>query len=306
MSNRRTKPRSSTSREPSREPAGVRAATIVALAHDGGSAPGGAAEGCVSVRVGLTDAATDPSPARLTWLGGYRPSVGDRVLVAGDDDLYVVGVVRGASVPAVTSAGAPAALSLADGTTAAVEGDALALRDREGRLLIRYEAGKAVMAVPDGDLEIAAPNGRVVIKSGLDVSVEAARDVRHVAGRRVEIGAGDDPQLRVERQVESLRTPRVEVESKTARAVVGQIAVIARSVATTANVVAQSVDRYELTADRIVERSRDAFHDVADLCQSRVGRARTLVSDVYSVFSRRAVMVSEDETSIDGKKILLG
>ncbi len=55
-----------------------------------------------------------------------------------------------------------------------------------------------------------------------------------------------------------------------------------------------------------MERSRDVFRDVADLCQSRVGRARTLVSDVYSVFSRRSVMVSEDETSIDGNKILLG
>ena len=213
------------------------------------------------------------------------------------DELYVIAVVSAARAPSVT---------LSDGASATVEGDGIALRDREGRLLIRYEPGKAVLAVPDGDLDSPAPNGRVVIKSGLDVSVEAARDVQQRAGRRVELGCGEEPQVRAERKAVSVRSERLEVESKSARAVVGQVALIARSVATTANVLAQSVDRYELTADRIVERSRDVFRDVADLCQSRVGRARTLVSDVYSVFSRRAVMVSEDETSIDGKKILLG
>src|SRR6185437_14135338 len=260
MSNRKTKAQS---RSTSPEIGGVRAATIVELG-----------EGGVSVRAGVTDAAADPVFARLTMLGGYTPSVGDRVLVAGEDDLYVIAVVSAAARP-VTMWGdppyppaQPAALTLSDGATAAVEGDGLALRDREGRLLIRYEPGKAVLAVPEGDLELSAPNGRVVIKSGLDVSVEAARDVQQRAGRRVELGSGDDPQVRVERKAVSVRSDRLEVESKSARAVVGQLALIARSVATTANVLAQNVDRYELTADRIVEKSRDVFRDVADLCQS--------------------------------------
>jgi hypothetical protein len=283
MSDRRTKARA---RSSTPQIGGVRAATIVALSDLG-----------VSVRVGVTDAAEEPAPARLTWLAGYTPSVGDRVLVAGEDELYVIAVV---------SAAKPASIALPGGATAAVEGEGLALRDPEGHLLIRYEPGKAVLAVPEGDLELCAPNGRIVIKSGLDVRVEAARDVEQRAGRKVTLGSGDDPQVRVERKTVSVRSERVEVESKAARAVVGQVALIARSVATTANEIAQNVDRYELTADRIVEKSRDVFRDVADLCQSRVGRARMLVSDVYSVFSRRAVMVSEDETSIDGKKILLG
>jgi hypothetical protein len=37
-----------------------------------------------------------------------------------------------------------------------------------------------------------------------------------------------------------------------------------------------------------------------------VGRARTLVKDVYAVLSRRTVMTSQEDTSIDGSKILLG
>jgi hypothetical protein len=37
-----------------------------------------------------------------------------------------------------------------------------------------------------------------------------------------------------------------------------------------------------------------------------VGRARTIVRDLYSLTSRRSVMVSKEETSIDGEKVLLG
>ncbi len=138
MSSRRTKAQS---RSASPEIiGGVRAATIVELGEGGG----------VSVRVGVTDAAADPVFARLTLLGGYAPTVGDRVLVAGDEELYVIAILSAARSPS---------LSLSDGATATVEGDGLALRDREGRLLIRYEPGKAVLAVPEGDLASARPTG---------------------------------------------------------------------------------------------------------------------------------------------------
>src|SRR6185437_9380727 len=103
MSNRRTKAHA---RSTPPQIGGVQAATIVALG-DGG----------VSVRVGVTDAAEDPAPARLTWLGGYTPSVGDRVLVAGEDELYVIAVVSAAKLSTI---------ALPDGATAAVEGEGLA------------------------------------------------------------------------------------------------------------------------------------------------------------------------------------
>ena len=95
-------------------------------------------------------------------------------------------------------------------------------------------------------------------------------------------------------------SPRYQVRWRFAKAMV------ARTIATTAEELAQSVVKYELKAERLVEKTRDTFRDAADLAQTRVGRMRTIVKDVLSMHARRSVLVSTDETSIDGKKVLLG
>jgi hypothetical protein len=59
-------------------------------------------------------------------------------------------------------------------------------------------------------------------------------------------------------------------------------------------------------ADRIVEISRDALREVSELAEERIGRLKTFVKDAFSLTARRTKMRSEEETSIDGKRILLG
>ncbi len=208
-----------------------------------------------------------------------------------------------------TSEPEPRVLALADGTTAAIAGEALELRDREGRLLVRYVDGTAEISAPGRDLKLSAPNGRVVLDAGTDVSIHAARDLEHRAGRRVDLAAGAPdaaPQVRLEPAGAEVRAARIDVQAKTSRLVTGQATVLARSITTTAELLAQNVGRYELAASKIVEKARDAFREVSGLLQTRAGRARTLVSDLYSLSTRRTVLDSKEETSIDGKKILLG
>ena len=55
-------------------------------------------------------------------------------------------------------------------------------------------------------------------------------------------------------------------------------------------------------------RERDARGSGGALraVQIRAGRVRTLVQDVYTMFSLRRVRISRQDTSIDGKRILLG
>lgn len=169
---------------------------------------------------------------------------------------------------------AVADLFLPDGSSASVVGDALEVRDPIGRVLVRYANGSAEIAVPQGDLVLSAPRGRVVLRSGEEVAVEA---------------------------------PRVSVETDEANAIVrGPVSLLAQRIATSAEVLSQSAERFEVTATRLVEKTREAFRDTAELAQTRVGRARTIVGDVYALFSRRTTMVSNEDTSIDGSKILLG
>ncbi len=242
----------------------------------------------------------EPLSARLALAMPYRPSAGDRVLVAADDShAYVVGVLHAAQ---------PLSLAAEDGASVEQVDGALELRDPHGRLLVRYTSGETELSTPHGDLTLAAPAGRVVLRSGSDVEIQAARDVTHRAGRRLGLQAGlvETPQLAVEAKQTRLQSDHVEVRSKRAQLTTAQATVVADRVRTTAQSLVQELERYELTAQRIIERARDAYRDVEDLFQSRVGRARTMVKEVLLLSSRRTVMVSKDETSIDGKRILLG
>lgn len=240
----------------------------------------------VRVRVAAGGPRSRSAVARLALAVPYRPAEGDRVLIAGEgDELYVIGVLH-------TSA--PQAIALADGGSVSVRESTMELRDREGRLLVRYEDGRAEIAAPAGDLTLSAPEGRVVIASGKDVSIAAGRD------------EGATPQIRVGSATTSIEVDRLDVKSADSRVSAGRATVTAETLATTATALIQRAERFELTATRLVEKTRDAFREATDLAQTRAGRARTLVKDVYSLFSRRTSMESTEDTSIDGSKILLG
>jgi hypothetical protein len=81
---------------------------------------------------------------------------------------------------------------------------------------------------------------------------------------------------------------------------------VAHAITATAERIAVNAATYELLAERVVQRSRDAFREVTDLAEERIGRVRALVRDVYSLSSRRTVLISSDDTSIDGSRIQLG
>lgn len=65
-------------------------------------------------------------------------------------------------------------------------------------------------------------------------------------------------------------------------------------------------ERWELRAMRIAERALDKLLDVEASVQVRAGRVRSLVGETWELLSRRTRMVSKENTSIDGEKILLG
>jgi hypothetical protein len=151
---------------------------------------------------------------------------------------------------------------------------------------IELEDG-AVAAAVDGGLELRDAEGRLLVRyanGSAEIAVPAGDLVLSAPAGRVVIRAAED----------------VEIETR------GTVTTVARAVATKAESIALTAEKYELAATRIVEKSRDAFRDVVDLAQTRVGRARTVVASIFSLSSRRSVLVSKEDTSIDGRKILLG
>jgi hypothetical protein len=258
--------------------------------------------GRVVVRVSDGEGRTRAVDARLAEIPGYRATAGDRVLVAHASavDVYVVAVIHASTPPAIV---------LPDGSRADMVEGALELRDRAGRLLVRYADGAAEVSAPSRDLTLSAPNGAVVIQAATDVTIEATRDLAHHAGRRLEARAGaaeSVAQLRIDPKTTQVTSERLHVDARSSRLATGEATLLARTIATTAESLAVNVGRYELEATRIVEKARDAFRDVADLLQQRIGRARVIVDETYTLHTQRTVMESKDETTIDGKKILIG
>jgi hypothetical protein len=187
----------------------------------------------------------------------------------------------------------PVRIALPDGGAVTVEEGAVTIADAAGRVLVRWQDGAAEILAPAGDLTLAAPAGKVVLR----------------AAREVEIAAGPEaaaPQISVGAVETKVTSARLAVASEQADVAVGDAAVVARRIATTASAIVQKVERYELLATRLVEKTRDAFRDATDLAQTRVGRARTIVKDAYALYTKRTSLTSTEDTSIDGNKVLLG
>lgn len=66
------------------------------------------------------------------------------------------------------------------------------------------------------------------------------------------------------------------------------------------------VGKLEVHAARIVERAAEVYRDVESLLHTRAGRVRTLVRGALDLLAGTTHIASEEDTSIDGKRVLLG
>jgi len=243
-------------------------------------------------------------PATTAVLGGYRPSVGDRVIVTDDGEgCVVVAVLRAATPPGLVSA---------SGAEARLMGDGIAVFDRQGACLVRARGSGVEVAPSTGDLLLSAPQGRIRLSAAEDIEIEGQRDVTLKAARRVEARAGasadsDLPDRLVLDDKGALLTGRrVELRGTLARIIAGRADLVSREVRVSANTVSTTARKIETTTERAVLRAKEVVHEVAELLETRAGRLRTLVRGALSVRSRATTMKSEGDTSIDGKRVLLG
>jgi hypothetical protein len=114
--------------------------------------------------------------------------------------------------------------------------------------------------------------------------------VRTEAGVELRVGAGDLTIAAPGRVV--LRAAEVETAAGVVR--------------TTASEVVTAAGRVEVDAARVVERAGDAYRRVEGLAELQAGRARTLVEGAYQLAAKRTSVQSDEDTVIDGRRVLLG
>jgi len=86
----------------------------------------------------------------------------------------------------------------------------------------------------------------------------------------------------------------------------GEVETAADLVRTTATEIITHAGRVEVEAGRIVERAGDIYCHVEGLAELQVGRARTLVEGAYQLVAKKTTVTSDEDTIIDGKRVLLG
>lgn len=194
-------------------------------------------------------------------------------------------------------------IALPNGATVALEGAHAVACDADGRPILRFD-GRTVELVATADLTISAPHGSVTIRSRDDVVIEA-RDIRQRA-RRALSSSVDETALELDGSSLTARAAQLGCRSDEASLTTDRATVLAQRLTTTAQHAIEEVERLEVRAGKIVERVGDVARHASGLCQLTARRLHTLVLERYALTSERTSLRSREETTIDGKKILLG
>lgn len=174
-------------------------------------------------------------------------------------------------------------LETAAGASVAVEGDRIVVRNPSGDIVVVYDSqtGSATIVAPRGDLKLESPHGRVLIAAGKDLELTSGARTR-------------------------LRSDQLDLEVSSATVKVGFADLAAEAIRLVSPGVSLGIGRLQLDAQRVLQRARETYQEVEGAMETRAGRVRTLVKGATQVFSKSTSIVSEEDTFLDGRRVLLG
>ena len=98
----------------------------------------------------------------------------------------------------------------------------------------------------------------------------------------------------------------VELRAQRLRAVANALDTVATTVRTSATRVEMHARDLETTVERVSMRAKEAVEEFTDLWETRAGRVRAFVLGTYRLETSSTQLASDEDTSIDGRRVLLG
>lgn len=235
-----------------------------------------------------------------------EPREGDRVLALVDDagGAWIVGVIR-----------APRPRSLLE--EALEHASVVEVRDRRGELLFEYdpETERAVLHVPEGDLELSVDRGALRFRARDGVSVETTGELAmqaagvKVRGQRIELESsrGEASSARV-----ALQPGELTLVGTVLTAAADRAEFLASKIGVKAHQLESHVDRVrsvakvlDVRAGRIVERAKDVYREVSGLSQTRAGRLRLVAAKAAQLVGENTLLKARDRMKVKGERIHL-
>jgi hypothetical protein len=185
------------------------------------------------------------------------------------------------SIPKVTPP--KSQLETAAGASAAIEGDSIVVRNPLGDIVVVYDSltGSATIVAPQGDLKLESPHGRVLIAAGKDLELTSGARTR-------------------------LQSDLLELAVSRATLKAGFVDLAAEAIQLVSPGVTLGIGRLQLDAQRVFQRAQETYQEVQGAMETRAGRVRTLVKGATQLFSKSTSIVSEEDTFVDGRRVLLG
>lgn len=253
---------------------------------------------------------SDHRPREAWAVAGRELAAGAAVLVAEGEDaeLFVVGVLG-----AAPRAGAQ--LTTRAGAVAEMDADEETLRVRSpaGELIFEYQPAqrRTVVRVPEGDLEIAAPEGCIELRSGQDIRVRGERSVSVSGGERVGVTAGSSvgggcSGVELGQSLMRLSSPVLRVHAERGEATVGEVSVQGETLSTRWNTAKVIANRLETWSGEVVTRAREVHQRVEQLWQVKAGRLRAVAVAACQLQGRKVLLRAEEDVKVRGDRIELG
>lgn len=232
---------------------------------------------------------------------GYSPATGDQVLLTVDDEglAWIVGVIE-----------ARPPTPLLDAAIEAAPPRVEEVRDREGRLLFEYDPSthRAVLHVPEGDLELVVPAGALRVQARDGVAIESPEEVA-LRGRSVRAtaspGTPAEASLRLEPGEVSIVGSVLTAAADRAEVLAKRAGLHAHQVETHAKRARHAVDVLEVRAGRIVERAKDVYREVERLSQTRAGRLKLVARTAAQLVGENTLLKARDRMKVKGERIHL-
>ena len=280
-------------------PSGTRIGSVVARTEDGRC----------GIRLGGT--ATDTVWAKPTI--DCRAEAGDRVLIAESDDgeFYVIariGIDRPVDPQSLhTSSGAKAEV-LDD-----VDAQKIQVRNADGALLFEYECetGRSSVFVPDGDLCLNVPKGRIDLAAAEGIQCVSPGPIQlqsavHVGlsarGRQSKPGA----KLHLTEDHIAMAGHRLSARMERSELHIARLSLIGKTVEATFDRTRMVIDRLETLAQNVIERFGRSNRRVEETDYRKAGRVVERVDGAHHLTTQESTIRARGTYRLDGEKIHIG
>lgn len=169
------------------------------------------------------------------------------------------------------------------------------------------EPAERRLVLEEGDLELVAARGRLLLRARDGVHVESEAGVEIEAAERVVLTSAEGrSRLTLDRDHAEVRAGLFEAKAARLRLVAEELEALAARADVEVERLRERFEVVETDAERIVERAKNVYREVEDLAQTQAGRLRFVARESLHTLAERAHLTARKLFRIDGDRIHLG